>query len=226
MFGCIKKLGCLFLIAIAALLFFTRDYWMPTARRMTRSATADTVAVAVGGGWQALTPQGATRAKRAVESLAAPSGPVYANVAAADLASYVFTELTRQLPAGAQDARAAVVGDRLYLKALVSPKDLGGAQALGPLGGFLPDRDTLTFGGNLEMVEPGLAQFRVRELRYGELPIPRAVIVQLVKRSARERPPGLADDALPLPVPPSVADIRVGRGQVTLYKSTQPPARP
>jgi hypothetical protein len=225
-FGCIKKLGCLFVIVFAALLFFTRDYWMPIYRRVTRSGTADTTAVAAGGGWQPLTPAGATRARRSVESLNGRQGPVYANVAAADLASYVFTELTHQLPAGAQDARAAVVGDRLYLKALVSPKDLGGAQALGPLGGLLPDRDTLTFGGNLEMVRPGLAQFRVRELRYGQLPIPRAMVAQLVKRSARERPAGVGDDALPLPVPPSVADIRVARGRVTLYKSTPPTGTP
>jgi hypothetical protein len=150
---------------------------------------------------------------------------VYVNVSAADLTAYVFTQLTKQLPAGATDARAAVVGDRLYLKALVSSQDLGGKDALGPLGSLLPERDTVTFGGNLEMVRPELAQFRVRELRYGELAVPRALIPQLVRRAARDRPEGLAADALPLPVPPTVADVRVARGTVTLYRNAgQPPA--
>ena len=219
MFGCIKKLGCLFVIAVAALLFFTREYWMPLYERVTGGGGTDTVAVAEGQ-WQPLTDEGAARARNAVGSMTASTGPVYANLAAADLAAYVFTELTTQLPPGAEDARAAVVGDRLYLKALVSPKDLGGAQALGPLGAMLPDKDTVTFGGNLELVKPGLAQFRVRELKYGNLAIPRAMIPQLVKRAARQRPEGLAEDALPLPVPPAVADVRVARGRVTLYKST------
>jgi len=227
-FGCLRKVGCLVLILLAAGLYFTRDRWMPYYRRVAGSRGADTAATTTltNGGWQPLSDAGATRARRAVESLGARGGPVYANVSAADLAAYIFTQLTHQLPPGAEDARAAVVGDRLYLKALVSSKDLGAAKQLGPLGGFLPERDTLTFGGNLEMVRSGLAQFRVRELRYGQLAIPRALIPQLVGRAARERPAGVASDALPLPVPPSVADVRVARGQITLYKNTsQTPAR-
>jgi len=218
-FGCIKKLGCLFIIVVGALAYVTREHWLPLYHRMAGSGGADTAAVA-DGEWQPLTDEGAARARRAVASMSSSTGAVYANLTAADLAAYVFRELTNQLPPGAEDARAAVVGDRLYLKALVSPKDLGGAQALGPLASMLPDKDTVTFGGNLELVKPGLAQFRVRELKYGNLAIPRAMIPQLVKRAARERPEGLAEDALPLPVPPAVADVRVARGRVTLYKST------
>lgn len=217
--GCLRKVGCLVVIVIAVLLYFSRDRWMPLVRRVTGSG-GDSTATSVAGAWQPLTDEGAARARRAVQSLGEPRGPVYANVSAADLSSYVFTELSHQLPPGAQGARAAVVGDRLYLKAFVSLQELGGQKALGPLGGFLPERDTVTFGGNLEMVQPGLAQFRVRELSYGALSVPRAIIPQLVRRAARQRPAGLADDALPLPVPASVADVRVARGQITLYKST------
>ena len=228
MFGCLRKLGCLaiFAVVVAVALYFTVERWGPYYRRITGGGDADTTATALTGDqWLPLSDAGATRARRAIESLASRTGPVYVNVSAADLTAYVFTQLTRQLPAGAKDARAAVVGDRLYLKALVSAQDLGGSQALGPLGGLLPERDTVTFGGNLEMVRPELAQFRVRELRYGELAVPRALIPQLVRRSAKNRPEGLAADALPLPVPPTVADIRVSRGTITLYRNTgQPPA--
>ena len=229
MFGCLRKLGCLFVmaIAVAVLLFFTRDRWGPYYRRVAGGGERDSAAPALTEEqWRPLSDTGATRARRAIESLGARGGPVYVNVSAADLTSYVFTQLTRQLPAGAEGARAAVVGDRLYLKALVSAQDLGGSEALGPLGGLLPERDTVTFGGNLEMVRPELAQFRVRELRYGELSVPRALIPQLVRRSARNRPEGLAPDALPLPVPPTVADVRVARGTVTLYRNASQPSAP
>jgi hypothetical protein len=47
------------------------------------------------------------------------------------------------------------------------------------------------------------------------------MIPRLLRRVARgSRPPGLADDGLPLEVPAFVADVRIGQGRVTLYKST------
>ena len=39
------------------------------------------------------------------------------------------------------------------------------------------------------------------------------------------RPPGLAEDGLPLEVPAFIADVRIGQGQVTLYKSIRAMSR-
>ncbi|HET7458091.1 MAG TPA: hypothetical protein VFJ74_10575 [Gemmatimonadaceae bacterium] len=217
--GCLRRIGCilLVLVALAAAAWFTRDRWLhrgPTLGPRNPNA--------VGVEWEPLTPEGAERARTAVASLGQRSGPVYANTRAGDLAAYLFTGLQRQLPPSAQDIRAAVIGDRLYVKALVNLTDFGGAKVLGPLAGFLSERDTVTFGGNFELLRQGLAQFHVREIKLRQLSLPEKAIPRLLAQIRRgARPEGVADDALPLVVPSYIGDVRVGQGRVTLYKNVK-----
>lgn len=207
----------LVVLLLAAAAWFTRDRWLhrgPTVEPRNPNA--------VGVEWEPLTPEGAERARAAVGSLGQRAGPVYANTRAGDLAAYLFTGLQRQLPPSAQDIRAAVIRDRLYVKALVNLGDFGGAKVLGPLAGFLSERDTVTFGGNFDLLRPGLAQFHVREIKLRQLSVPERVIPRLLAQIRRgARPAGVADDALPLVVPSYIGDVRVGQGRVTLYKNVK-----
>ena len=216
MFGCIGRLGCLLLfLVLGVVAWFTRDKWL---HRLTGTPPAATTAAIV---WEPLTEPGAQRARQAVESLGRRSGPVFANVRPGDLASYVFRALQRQLPASANDTRAAVIGERLYVKSVMSLADMGGPQALGPLSSFLSGRDTVTFGGSFDVIEPGLAQYRIEDIKVGKLAIPQSMIPRIVGRmrkgGARER---LAPNGLALVVPPSLGDVRIARGTVTLYRTS------
>lgn len=171
--------------------------------------------------WEKLTPEGAERARASVQRLSRPSGPVFTNIGGADLAAYIFDELSKQLPPSAEELEAAIIDDRLHVRALVKVSDFGGEGSLGPLAAMLGDREPVEFGGTLELVRPGLAQYRVKVLRLRELSVPSRMIPRLLQRVARgARPPGLADDGLPLEVPAFLADVRIGQGHVTLYKST------
>lgn len=213
MFGCIRKLGCLLLILVGVVAWLTRDRWL----HYTRSTPAEAPVTIV---WEPLTEEGSRRARVAVNTLGRASGPVFVNLPPGDLASFVFTGIARQLPPSAQNVRAAVIGDKLYVKALVALKDFGGPQALGGLGGFLAERDTVTFGGNFEIVRPGLAQFRVSELKLGGLAIPQRMLprmVSTIRRGAQVE--GVTTDGLPLEIPRYVGDVRVARGRITLYKT-------
>ena len=228
MFGCLRRLGCLAILLVAgALLYLNRDAWLPRLRALAGSpAPAADRGVepprAADGGWAPVTPAGAARARAGVESLARRSGPVYANLAPADLASYIYEELRRQLPPSAEELQAAVFGEQLHVKTVIRLDDLGGARVLGPLAQFLSERDTVQFGGTLDVVRPGLAEYRVREIRLGQLAIPAALIPRILGQlGSSQRPAGVAPDALPLAIPPHVSDVRVGRGRVTLYKSVQ-----
>jgi hypothetical protein len=132
----------------------------------------------------------------------------------------VFLALRRELPPSAKNIAATTIGDRLYVRADIALSDVGGAEILGPLAGFLSDRETMMFGGTFEVIRPGLAQFHVRELKLRELAIPPKMIPRLVQRIGRgARPEGVASDALPLLVPEQIGDVRVARGKVTLYKN-------
>ena len=221
MFGCLRSLGCLVVIAaLAAAAWFTQDRWMPYVRggNVTGAVGPTDVAGAV---WQPLSDSAAAVGRRRVQALSERSGPVFVNLGAAELASYALTEVVKQLPPSARDVEAAVIGDRLYLRASVNLRELG-SDALGPLGAMLDDREMLQLGGTLAVVQPGLAQFQVNEVKLRDFSLPTRVIPRLLERLRRSpSPEGVAADALPLAIPEYIGDARVAGGKITLYKNVQ-----
>ena len=222
MFGCVRRLGCLVvLLVVGGAAWFGRDFWLPQARAWLGAGNEEAVAAA-DGTWEPLSPEQAERGERLVRDLARAGGPVYVSMRPGELASYVFLSLASTLPPSAESAESAVIGDRVYVRAVVSLAELGGAGGLGSLGGMLADRDTLRLGGTFDVVRPGLAQFNVREVRLGAFPVPERVIPSLVSRVRRGTvPEGVAPDALPVPIPEYIGDVRVARGRITLYKNGQ-----
>jgi hypothetical protein len=206
----LRRLGFLLFVFLAGAAV---AIWLYVERPRQESAAATGEPV-----WEPLTAEGAARARQAVQRLSRPSGAVFSNVRGADLAAYVFDELSRQLPPSAEQLEAAIIEDRLHVRALMRVSDFGD-NGLGPLSALIGDREPVEFGGTLELVTPGLAQFRVKVLRVREFSVPQRMIPRLLQRIARgARPPGLADDALPLVVPTYLGDVRITEGQVTLYK--------
>lgn len=216
--GCFfRSIGCLVvLVVVAAAMWLYRDRlpWPGGRRATVAAAPANAV-------WEPLTPQGATHAREAIQKLNSRSGPVFANVRPGDLAAYVFEELSKQLPPSAQDAEASVYNGQLSVRASIRLADFGGAKALGPLASLLSDREPVQFGGSLEVLRPGLAQYHVRSIKLRELSIPPAMIPKLLRNFERgPRPEGLSADALPLVIPDYIGDVRLSKGRVTLYKAT------
>jgi hypothetical protein len=192
-----------------------RDRW---STREGGDVATDSVVV-----WEPITVEGADRARRSIESLGQRPGRVFANVAAGDLSSHIFIAVARTLPPSAERIEAAVIGDRLYVRATVMPSDFGGAGSLGALGGFLGERETMQLGGDFHVIRPGLAEFRVADLRIGELAVPQPLIPRLIGRfSSGARPEGVADNGLPLEIPPYLGDVRIAGGKVVLYRTPQP----
>lgn len=191
-----------------------RDRW---SGRQAAEIAADTAVV-----WEPITPEGAERARRTIDSLGTRSGRVFVGVSPGDLASHIFVALARRLPRSAQDIEAAVVGDRLHVRATVQPSDFGGAGSLGALGGFLGEREPMQLGGYFHVIRPGLAEFRVTTLRVGELSVPEPLIPRLIGSfSSGARPEGVAPNGLPLEVPEYIADVRISGGRVILYRDAQ-----
>lgn len=232
MFGCLKNLGCLVLLLIAAgAAWLYRDRWLPLvphvfpAHHASVGARASQPrssggATAAPSPWEPLTPEGGARARAAVARLGTRMGPVFADVAPADLSAYLFQELSHQLPPSAQHVEAAVLHGELAVRASIAMRDLGAARKLGPLGAVLGERANVELDGTLDIVRPGLAEYRVRALRVGRLGVPSAMIPRLVRELERgRRPSGLASDALPLVAPREIADVRIRPKTITLYKA-------
>src|SRR5687767_1672513 len=213
MFGCIRKLGCLVILAVALAVGYY--FWARVPEDETATAGAPRAIV-----WERLSPALGAQGRSAVESLA--GGQAYAALSAGQVASYIFIEMANSLPEKAQDLEAAVIGDRLAVRGLVSLAEIGGSKMLGPLAQMLSDRDTLLLSGTMNVLATGEGQFVVKELRFGDFRAPSGIIPRIVRQIDKTEDRGpLAPAAISLPLPPGVGDIRVGGGMVTLYKTPQ-----
>ncbi len=188
---------------------------------MVRVNTTRAPAVAATAGWHPVTAADAQGGEAAIASLRAPAGKVFANLTPSEAVAYLLEASAKQLPPSSTDVQAMVSGDELHVRAVVPLRDLGAAQALGPLASMLGQRDTVQLAGRVDLVRAGLAQLHVSQLRIGSLDLPSATIPRLIKQIRHTSPPGLAPDALALPLPPYVGDIRIANGRVTVYKNVQ-----
>lgn len=218
--GCFARLGCLVLLAVLAVAgWFTRDQWLP---KLTGHSSAS--ATAATSTWQPLSPEAGARGKKKIDELSSAGGPVFSNLTASEVASYVFQTVARTIPASADSAEAAVIGDALYVRAVLPVRDIAGTGVLGPLGGLLNDRERLQLGGSFRVIRPGLSEFAVREIKLRDFKVPSGAIPRLVQQISRgNRPEGVAPNALPVATPRSLADVRIANGSVTLYKTTGTP---
>ena len=212
---CLGRLVVLLLVvALAAILWLTRDRWL---RYLPGSHGTTTVTEQL---WEPLSPDAAARGKQAIDALTSRSGPVYTNLKGAEVASYIFERAGAALPAASDSAEAAVIGDALYVRAIVPMKAVAASGALGPFGGLLNDREPLTLGGTFRVIRPGLSEFQVREVKLRDFKVPTRIIPNLVKQLDRDaRPEGVSPNGIPVKTPAGLADVRIANHRVTLYKA-------
>lgn len=211
MFACLGRLGCLVVMLIAGTVaWLTRDRWMS---RVPGEGPAVPVA------WEVVPERGGREALDAVAALERPGGPAYVTVSAAELASLLVASGGAGLPGTLDSVQAAIDGDVVRLRALVPLDAIRGLDALGPLTGLLDKRARIEFAGRLAILRPGLGEFRVASVHVADLALPRAAIPRLIERlDPRAAPEGVAPDGIAISVPASIGDVRVARGQVTLYR--------
>jgi hypothetical protein len=215
---CFGRLGCFVLVLlVACAAWLTRDRWLS----IVSSSHTTTAAAAPEKVWQPLDPAAGERGKRAVQDLSNPKGPVFTNLTAAEVGSYVVQAVGKSFPATADSVEAAVIGDLLYVRAIVPTKDIAKSGALGPLASLLNDRERISLGGTLHVIRPGLSEFEIREIKLRDFKLPSGAIprlMQQIKKGAKVE--GVADDALPVPTPKSLGDVRIANGRVTLYRAS------
>ena len=220
--GCLRRLGCLVvLLVIACAAWLTRERWITIVPGVKRTVPeARTTSASREGVWQPLDPAAAARGKRALDGLSSQRGPVFVNLTASDIASYVVQAAGGSLK-NADSVEAAVIGDVLYVRAIVPTKDIAGSGALGPLAGLLNERERVSLGGSFHVIRPGLSEFQVRDVKLRDFSVPHAAIPRLVQQITKgKRTDGVAADAIPVPTPRSLADVRIANNRVTLYRTT------
>ena len=222
MFGCLRRLGCLVVICLLAVGgYLTRDTWYPRLRGMyprVRGMVWSTPS-ATPGTWAPVTPDAAERGTRVALRLMTKGGPAYADMSPSEFVAWMLVPAMKILGTTAAHPEATARGDTLFVRAEVAINELGDPKSLGPLARVLDGRQPVMIGGRLEAVRPGLLAFHVTQLTVNDLRLPQPLIDQIVRRiSVKARTDSLASGAVPLPVPASVADARVSKGRIVLYK--------
>lgn len=209
--GCMLRLGCLAVLAIAAVVgWVTKDRWMPGARD-ERTAAAPT--------WERISPAGAERTRTGLRRLERPDGPVFVSLSGGDVASYVLRSIGKVLPSFADSAEAAVVGDRLVIRGPVPLRELGGSGALGPFASVLGDREPMEISGRVRVIAPGQGELTVSEIKVRDFKLPAGLVPRLLRQAGIERPAGASENGIPVRIPMHVGDARLSDGRVTLYKN-------
>ena len=211
--GCLARLGCLILLVILCVAgWFTRAMWLPASFRQ-HSAVAERM-------WQPVSDAGAARTRAALDKLSQPRGPVYQTLSAGDVASLAFSETAKQANAGVDSVAARIDGSQMLVRARVAT--VGLRDKIGPLAGVLKEHEMVELIGTFNMLQPGIGEFAVDRAMIGQVTLPKGMIPRLVREIDKApRPDGVAENALPLPVPAYVSDIRIANGKVTLYKNVK-----
>lgn len=187
-------------------------------RRIDSMSTAPARGLATAR-WQPIEDAAFSSAQTRLMRLGQRGGPPTVTLEAGELASFLVQPFARQLPSSAQGAVVAVVDDMVYVKSQVALADFGGSAILGPLTGALDRRDTIIIGGTFDLIAPGHAQFRIREVVVGEFSVPRPLVPKLIHATRRGIvDDGFSDDGYPVELPPYVGDVRISRGQITVYR--------
>lgn len=216
MFNCLGRIGCgLLLLILGAIGWHFRDVWMPKARQLITAEMpwdhAD---------WARITETGAERAESRMDRLKGPTGPAYVNVSGADFAAWALRHALPGIQSVDSFPEALLDEGILYLRLRVRLADLGNREQWGAVASMFGESEPLTIAGRVEAVRPGLARYRPTEVAVRELRIPGNSLVRLLTRwSPGVRPDSVGGDALPVVLPPHVADVRINGRRVTLYKA-------
>lgn len=215
MFGCLRRLGCLVVLAVVAGgAWLTRDSWYP--RVFGTSAAPGLVAESA---WEPVTAAAAVHGRAEIARLSGSSGVGAVSLKPAEAVGVVLDSLLRQLGGLGDDVQASVIGDRLYVRASVPIASLGG-EVLGPLTGMLDARETILLGGTLDVIRPGLAQFRVAEVKVRDFTLPNKVVPRLLRELRRGAvlPDEVASDGVPISLASAVGAVQVGKGRVAIFR--------
>jgi hypothetical protein len=215
MLGCLRRLGCLVLLAaIICGGYLTRHRWMPLVP-VVRHAPAVTLE------WKPVSVEGAVRARNAIANLDRRDGQVFVNVSAADLASYLLDSTALGFGDGARTAEAAIHEDRFLVRTKLRVSDLG-LENVPFLGAVAGKTAMVVIGGTLSVERPGLGEWRVKSLLFDAIEVPAVAIPRVAGAVAsRMHRASVHDDAFGFKLPRQVADVRVHNGTITLYKAAR-----
>jgi len=151
-------------------------------------------------------------ARRKQDAMARRGGPGYVTLSAEEMASLIAAGLGAAGRAAADSIEVTLHEDRFELRALLNTERLGSALP-GPLSGLLSGREPVRVSGGARVAAVGAVAWEPDSFVVRAFPFPRSAVPPLVNRLT-----GRPDGIVPIPVPPTVGDLRIRPGGVTFYR--------
>lgn len=214
MFGCLRRVGCLAIfLLVAGAAFISRHRWLP----LVLPGRGDDMASI---SWKPISSDGVSSAKRIITRLDQPTGPVFANLTPAEFASFILDSAARGMTDTPRPVEAGVQRDKFLLRTTLRVADLGVENV--PFLGGMNKTATVLVGGTLAVVRPGAGEWRVNTIRVDAIEVPGPMLSRVTKALARRmRREATRDDAFGFALPAQVADLRVNKDKITLYKAAK-----
>lgn len=169
-----------------------------------------------------VSPELAARADDKLASLGEEAGPASVALNESELQSLIEYRWAGFLPADVADPRVGVSDGRVSLRANVATARFGEVSELREIVAFLPDTTSLHAVGSFVPLDSGRVALQVHELGAASIPVPRQLIPRVLSRFRGSGGPGVAPNAVAVPLPPGISNVFVSGDSVVFVASRAP----
>lgn len=195
--GCIGRILTLALLALVILFAWSnRDRLGPLWQSVTGSDATTS-------------PELAARADEKLASLSGDDGVEQVALHEDELQSLLEYRWAGFLPADVVDPQVGVADGRMTLEGSVATARFGRIEDLREIVAFLPDTASLRAVASFVPLDSGRVALEVHELAAAGIPVPRQLIPTVLGRFRGAAEPGVASNALAVPLPPGIRSVHV-----------------
>ncbi|MFW6331319.1 MAG: hypothetical protein ACOC3J_06305 [Gemmatimonadota bacterium] len=165
-------------------------------------------------------PELAARADEKLATLGAAGGPRRVALREEELQSLIEYRWSGFLPSDVVDPRIGVAKGRVTLEGSVATARFGRIAELREILAFLPDTAALRAVTSFVPLDGDHVALEVHELGAAGIPVPAALIPTVLSKFRRDSAPGLAPNALAVPLPPGIRSVYVSGDSVVFLANT------
>lgn len=174
------------------------------------------------GGTTEVSPEIAARADEKLAGLGEGEGNGRVALNESELQSLLVHRWAGFLPADVASPRVELEDGRVSLEASVATARFGRVAELREIVAFLPDTASLRAVATFVPLDAGHVALEVHELGAASIPIPRQLIPSVLSRFRGSQMPGLAPNAVAVPLPPGISNVFVS-GDSMVFVATRAP---
>lgn len=204
--GCLGRVAALVVVvALGTLAWLHRDDLLGLVDRVR--------------GGPATSPELAARADEKLAALGEDAGPARVALREAELQSLIDYRWGGFLPQDVVNPRVGLADGRVTLEAGVATARFGAVSELDEIIAFLPDTTSLRAVGAFVPLDSAHVALEVHELGAASIPVPRRLIPTVLSRFRRSSAPGLAPNAVAVPLPPGISNVFVSGDSLVFVAS-------